>query len=80
MGDIVKLVELTVSHDTLNSVLVLLDQIRSKEVVGVAFVALYRSSDEYTLDLAGEAKQRPTFVRGALKDLDDQLAILTAAR
>lgn len=80
MGKVFELVETSVSLDSLNSVLALLDQIRSKEVVGVAFIAIYRGSDEYTLDLAGEAKHRPTFVRGALKNLDDQLAILTAAR
>lgn len=48
---------------------------RAGDLVGLAFVAVYHGYD-YTADIAGEARRNPTFTRGMLLRLDEQLNLL----
>jgi hypothetical protein len=49
------------------------------DLIGIAFVALY-SGHEYEVEVVGETRLAPTFTRGMLCLLDDQLAALVAAQ
>lgn len=43
------------------------------DIVGIAFVAMYRGR-RYVVGTAGEATRNPTFTRGMIAALDDELA------
>jgi hypothetical protein len=62
-----------VSHDTVACLETLLEQARRGEVIGVAFGAILKRNN-YIVNTAGEAHRNPTFARGILLALDDQLS------
>lgn len=63
----------TISHDTVECLEVLLDQARRGQVIGLAYAAMLRKR-AYITNTAGEAHRNPTFSRGMIATLDDQLA------
>lgn len=69
------------SHELIACLQALLDRARSgtNPVVGIAFVAMVNHR-EYFVDIAGETRRSPTFTRGMLHLLDDQLARLIDPR
>lgn len=62
-----------VSNDTVRCLQELLKQARRGEVIGIAFAAMLKRR-AYIVNTAGEAHASPTFARGMLAALDDQLA------
>lgn len=62
-----------ISHDTVKCLETLLDQARNGEVIGVAFAAMLKRRG-YIVNSAGEAYRNPTFSRGIVAALDDQLS------
>lgn len=65
-------VESTVSQDTVQYLEELLAMARAGEVIGVAYVAMLKRR-KYIANTAGEAHRNPTFTRGMLRALDDDL-------
>lgn len=63
----------TVSHDTVEALETLLDHARRGEVIGIAYAVMLRRRG-YIANSAGEAYRNPTFARGMVAALDDQLA------
>ena len=51
----------------------MLEDARAGRLIGLALVAMY-TQREYIVDVAGEAKRNPTYTRGMLALLDDELA------
>lgn len=60
------------SHETAKSLEALLAQVRSGEIIGIAYVAMCKRR-EYVTNIAGEAYRNPTFTRGMVAALDDEL-------
>lgn len=63
----------SISKDTVQCLETLLDAARKGEVIGIAFAAMLRKR-AYITNTAGEAHRNPTFARGMVATLDDQLA------
>ena len=63
----------SVSHDTIECLEMLLAQARLGQVIGIAYAAMLRKR-AYITNTAGEAHRNPTFSRGMVATLDDQLA------
>lgn len=61
------------SPETLKALEGLAQDAREGELIGFAYVAMYRRR-EYTASATGEARRNPTFARGMLAALDDYLA------
>lgn len=66
------LLESTTSRDTVECVQRLLEQARAGECIGVAYVAMYRKR-KYTVHVCGETHRNPTWTRGAVSVLQDEL-------
>ncbi len=64
-----------VSHETVECLRALLRQARSGELIGIAFGAMLRRNN-YIVNTAGEAYRNPTFARGVVAALDDELSAL----
>lgn len=79
MGILLRLVDPKVSIEAVEAVEHLLEQIRRGDVIGVAWVAMHRNN-AYSVDIAGETRKAPTFTRGMLAALDDQLADIVRPR
>jgi hypothetical protein len=62
-----------ISTDTVECLEQLLDGARRGEVVGLAFAAMLRRR-AYIVNTAGEAHRNPSFSRGMVAALDDQLS------
>jgi hypothetical protein len=62
----------TVSTDTVECLDELLAMARAGEVIGIAYVAMLKRR-KYIANTAGEAHRNPTFSRGMIQALDDQL-------
>ena len=62
-----------VSHNTVECLKLLLQQARKGEVIGIAYAAMLKKK-AYIVNTAGEAHESPTFTRGMVSALDDQLA------
>jgi len=62
-----------VSHDTVECLEILLDQARQGQVIGIAYAVMLKKR-AYITNSAGEAHRNPTFSRGMIATLDDQLA------
>ena len=62
----------SVSRETVNTLEQLLEGARAGEVVGLAFCAVLKGP-RYIVDLTGEARRNPTFARGMVCALDDEL-------
>lgn len=63
----------TVSHDTIECLELLLAQARRGQVIGLAYAAMLKKR-AYITNTAGEAHRNPTFSRGMIATLDDQLS------
>jgi hypothetical protein len=81
-----KRVESSVNADVLGCLKLLMQKAMRGELVGLAYAAMLPTSDDpsgassYIVDTAGSAMERPTFVRGMLRSLDDKLADEIASR
>lgn len=64
-----------VDRNTVECLELLLGEAQAGRVIGLAYIALHARRD-YTVDTAGECTRSPTFTRGCLRALDDQLAAL----
>lgn len=62
----------TVSTDTVECLELLLRRARRGEVIGLAYCAMLRQR-AYIVNTAGTAHESPTFARGMIRALDDQL-------
>lgn len=62
-----------VSHDVVQCLEVLLSEARRGEVIGLAFAAMLKRR-AFIVNSAGEAHRNPTFTRGMVAALDDQLS------
>ncbi len=62
-----------VSHDVVECLETLLEHARAGEVIGVAFAAALKRR-AYITNTAGECHRNPTWARGMLAALDDQLS------
>lgn len=63
----------TVSNDTVECLQALLDHAKKGEVIGIAFAAVLKRR-AFITNSAGECFRSPTFARGMVAALDDQLA------
>lgn len=63
----------TVSTDTVECLKLLLRRARRGEVIGLAYCAVLKQRN-YIVNTAGVAYQSPTFARGMVAALDDQLS------
>lgn len=62
----------TVSNDTVECLELLLKRARRGEVIGLAYAAMLKKR-AFIVNTAGSAHESPTFARGMLRALDDQL-------
>lgn len=62
-----------ISHDTVDCLKQLLAQAKRGEIIGMAYAAMLKRR-AYIVNTAGEAHRSPTFARGMVAALDDQLA------
>lgn len=62
-----------ISKRTVECLETLLEQALSGELIGVAFGAILRGNN-YIVNTAGEAYRNPTYARGVVAALDDQLS------
>jgi hypothetical protein len=62
-----------VSNDTIQCLEALLKMARDGEVIGVAYCAMHKKR-RYVVHSCGEAYRNPTFTRGMLAALDDELS------
>lgn len=67
-----RLVPDTISTDTEEALAQLLDLAKRGELIGVAFAGMLRQR-RYFVNTAGEAHRNPTFARGCVSALDDEL-------
>jgi hypothetical protein len=63
----------TVSHDTVECLKTLLAQAKRGELIGLAYAGMLKRKG-YIVNTAGEAYDSPTFSRGMIAALDDQLS------
>ncbi len=68
-----RLVQDTISDDTVKALEKLLRMARRGQVIGIAFAAMYNRR-EFIVNAAGEAARSPVFARGMVAALDDALA------
>lgn len=67
-----RLVPDSLSKDTFEALTQLLDLAQRGELIGVAFAGILKQR-RYFVNTAGEAHRNPTFARGCVSALDDQL-------
>jgi hypothetical protein len=67
-----RLVHDTVSNDTEEALAQLLALARKGELIGIAFAGMLKQR-RYFVNVAGEAFRNPTFARGCVSALDDEL-------
>lgn len=63
----------TISNDTVQALEQLLTAAKAGDVIGVAFAAMLKKRG-YIVNSSGEAFRNPTFTRGMVAALDDQLS------
>lgn len=68
-----RLVPDTISTNTEEALTQLLDLARRGELIGIAFTGMLKER-RYFVNVAGEAHRNPTFARGMVAALDDQLS------
>lgn len=61
-----------ISHDSVSCLEQLLEMAKRGELIGVALVAMMKRR-QFITHAAGEAHRNPTFTRGMLRALDDDL-------
>jgi hypothetical protein len=69
----------SLSTETVKCLEALLEQARRGQVIGIAFAAMLKRR-AYVANTAGEAHRNPTFARGMVAALDDQLATMIRGR
>ncbi len=74
-----RLVPDNISHDVVNALEVLLEGAKSGEVTGIAF-AVTLKRNRFITNVAGMCWKNPTFARGMVAFLSDQLAKLVHNR
>lgn len=74
-----QLVHDTFSKDTVAALRQLLDYAERGELTGIAFAATFKRM-RYITNVAGLLAKNPTFCRGAIKALDDDLALIIRHR
>ena len=74
-----RLIPDSLSADTVECLQTLLDQARLGEVTGIAFAATMKRRS-YIVNSAGEARRNPTFSRGMICALDDEMRRLVAMK
>jgi len=74
-----RLVRDAISHDTVECLTELLEMARLGDLTGLAFCATLKGK-RYLVNTAGYAYQNPTFTRGMLCALDDELSIKINSR
>lgn len=62
------------SHDTSEALEQLLALARNGDLIGIAFAGMMRRR-KYFVNVAGEAFRNPTFARGCVCALDDELGL-----
>lgn len=67
------------SHDVIECLAQLLHDAESGELLGFACAAMYKGR-RYIVDVAGECYRSPTFTRGLVAVLDDELSNLVRGR
>lgn len=67
-----RLVQDTVSVDTVKALEQLLRMAKRGQVIGIAFAAMYKRR-EFIVNATGEAARSPVFARGMVAALDDAL-------
>jgi hypothetical protein len=67
------------SNDTQEALAQLLDLAQRGELIGVAFAGMLRRR-RYFVNVAGEAFRNPTFARGCVSALDDELGLRMRGR
>ena len=67
------LIQDTISTDTVECLSQLLEHAKGGEVIGMAFACMLKRRG-YIANSTGEAHRNPTFARGMVAALDDQLA------
>lgn len=70
-----KLIRFPGSSDTVQRLRALLAEAESGQLIGIAYIAMY-SHRSYAVGVDGETRKAPTFTRGMLHVLDDELAKL----
>jgi hypothetical protein len=74
-----QLVHDSISRDVVTALEQLLVYAKAGELTGLAFAATFRRM-RYITNVAGVCARSPTFTRGAIKALDDELAAMVHAR
>ena len=74
-----RLIPDNISHDTVEALETLLALAKEGEVTGIAFAVTLRKM-RYITNVAGHCYRHPTFARGMVSFLSDQLAGLVHAR
>lgn len=74
-----RLVPDNISHDVVEALETLLDAARRGEITGIAFACTLRKM-RYITNVAGHCYTNPTFARGMVAFLSDQLARLVNHR
>ena len=72
---VLRLVQQSVSKDTVAFFEHCLAEARAGRIIGAAAVLMHKTND-WTLDAAGECKRHPELTRGHVAALDDELADL----
>lgn len=62
-----------ISHDTKDCLAQLAAQAADGDVIGIAYAVMYRGR-HFIVNTAGELHRNPTFARGAVAALDDELS------
>lgn len=63
----------SISHDTRACLEQLKAEAEAGDVIGIAYAVMYRGR-HYIVNTAGELHRNPTFARGAVAVLDDELS------
>lgn len=66
------LVPNALSNDTVEALRELLARAESGEIIGIAYAVMVKGR-HYIVDTAGELHRNPTFARGMVRALDDEL-------
>lgn len=74
-----KLVADNLSRDTVDALEVLLEGAKTGEITGIAFACTMRRM-RYITNVAGICYKNPTFARGMIASLSDELALLVHRR
>lgn len=74
-----RLVPDQISHETVECLRTLLAHAERGEILGIAFAAMFKGR-HYIVNTAGECHRSPTFTRGMVADLHDELGSLVQRR